>query len=207
MTAVLYLHGFASSPASAKIGLLRGRVEPGIVLHTPDLNVPSFERLDFDAAVAHAEATGRAAGAHAIVGSSLGAVMALAVVRRGLVLPLVLIAPAVGFGERWRSKLPEGEPIVVFNHARGADAPIHRAFFEEMAEVDVDRDPPPSRVIAIMGTKDGSVPFEQVVRVWKSWEPRLVPGSELITIEGGDHGLTAYGDVIEGALRAAVISG
>src|SRR6266446_3313270 len=143
MTAVLYLHGFASSPASAKIGLLRGRVEPGIVLHTPDLNVPSFERLDFDAAVAHAEATGR-----------------------------------------------------------GADAPIHRAFFEEMAEVDVDRDPPPSRVIAIMGTKDGSVPFEQVVRVWKSWEPRLVPGSELITIEGGDHGLTAYGDVIEGALRA-----
>jgi predicted esterase YcpF (UPF0227 family) len=204
MTAVLYLHGFASSPASAKIGLLRARVEPGIVLHTPDLNVPSFERLDFDAAVTHAEATGRAAGARAIVGSSLGALMALAVVRRGLVLPLVLIAPAVGFGERWRSKLPEGDPIVVFNHARGAEAPIHRAFFEEMAEVDVDRDPPPTRVIAIMGTEDGSVPYEQVVRVWKSWEPRLAPGSELITIEGGDHGLTAYGDVIEGALHKAL---
>ena len=48
MSAVLYLHGFASSPASAKIGLLRARVEPEIVLYTPDLNVPSFERLDFD---------------------------------------------------------------------------------------------------------------------------------------------------------------
>ena len=204
MTAVLYLHGFASSPASAKIGLLRARVEPEIVLHTPDLNVPTFEQLDFDNAVMHAEATGRAACARAIVGSSLGALMALSVVRRGLVLPLVLIAPAVGFGERWRTKLPEGDPVVVFNHALGADASIHRAFFEQMAEVDVDRDPPPSRVIVIMGTEDGSVPYEQVVRVWKSWEPRLAPGSELITIEGGDHGLTAYGDVIERAVREVV---
>ena len=206
MTAVLYLHGFASSPASAKIGLLRARVEPEIVLHTPDLNVPSFAQLDFDAAVAHAEAIGRAAGARAIVGSSLGALMALAVIRRGLVLPLVLIAPAVGFGERWRTKLPDGDPVMVFNYALGADAPIHRAFFEQMAEVNVDRDPPPTRVTAIMGTEDTSVPYEQVVRVWKSWEPRLAPGSELITIEGGDHGLTAYGDVIERAVREAVVS-
>lgn len=206
MTAVLYLHGFASSPASAKIGLLRARVEPEIVLHTPDLNVPSFARLDFDAAVAHAEATGRAAGARAIVGSSLGALMALAVVRRGLLLPLVLIAPAVGFGERWRTKLPEGDPVVTFNYALAADASIHRAFFEQMAEVDIDRDPPPTRVTAIMGTDDTSVPYEQVVRVWKSWEPRLAPASELITIEGGDHGLTAYGDVIERAVRKAVVS-
>jgi predicted esterase YcpF (UPF0227 family) len=204
MTAVLYLHGFASSPASAKIGLLRARVEPEIVLHTPDLNVPSFAQLDFAAAVAHAEATGRAAGARAIVGSSLGALMALAVVRRGLVLPLVLIAPAVGFGERWRTKLPDGDPVMVFNYALGAEAPIHRAFFEQMAEVDVDRDPPPTRVTAIMGTEDGSVPYDQVVGVWKSWEPRLAPGSELIPIEGGDHGLTAYGDVIESAVRGAV---
>jgi predicted esterase YcpF (UPF0227 family) len=204
MTAVLYLHGFASSPASAKIGLLRARVEPEIVLHIPDLNVQSFERLDFAAAVVHAEAIGRAAGARAIVGSSLGALMALAIVRRGLALPLVLIAPAIGFGERWRTKLPDGDPVMVFNYALGAEAPIHRAFFEEMASVDVDRDPPPTRVIAIMGTEDTSVPYEQVVRVWSSWYPRLAPGSKLISIEGGDHGLTAYGDVIEEAVREAV---
>lgn len=204
MPAVLYLHGFASSPASAKIGLLRQRVEPEIVLHTPDLNVPSFARLDFDAAVSYAYATGVAANAKAIVGSSLGALMALAVVRRGLVLPLVLIAPAVGFGERWRTKLPDGDPILVFNHALATEAPIHRVFFEQMAAVDVDRNPPPSRVTAIMGTDDASVPFEQVQRVWESWTPRLAPGSKLIPVEGGDHGLTAYGDVIEQALREAL---
>ena len=202
--AVLYLHGFASSPASAKIGLLRQRVEPEISLHTPDLNVPSFARLDFDAAVGHAYATGVAANAKVIVGSSLGALMALAVVRRGLVLPLVLIAPAVGFGERWRTKLPDGDPILIFNHALGTEAPIHRAFFEQMADVDVDRDPPPSRVTAIMGTDDASVPFEQVRRVWNLWMPHLAPGSKLIPVEGGDHGLTSYGDVIEQALRDAL---
>lgn len=201
---VLYLHGFASSPASAKIGLLRQRVEPEIALHTPDLNVPSFAQLDFDAAVAHAHATGVAANAKAIVGSSLGALMALAVVRRGLVLPLVLFAPALGFGERWRTKLPDGDPILVFNHALGAEAPIHRAFFERMAGIDVDRDPPPSRVTVIMGTDDASVPFDQVQSIWESWTPNLAPGSKLIPVEGGDHGLTAYGDIIEQALRDAL---
>lgn len=176
------------------------------MLHTPDLNVPSFARLDFDAAVAHAHATGVAANAKAIVGSSLGALMALAVVRRGLVLPLVLIAPALGFGGRWRTKLPDGDPILIFNYALGAEAPIHRAFFEQMAEVDVDREPPPSRVTAIMGTDDASVPFEQVQSVWESWTPRLAPGSKLIRLEGGDHGLTAYGEVIGQALRDALTS-
>jgi predicted esterase YcpF (UPF0227 family) len=199
---VLYLHGFASSPGSTKIALLRQHVEPELPLVTPDLNVPSFERLDFEAAVAHAHAAGVACGARAIVGSSLGALMALAVARRGLALPLLLIAPAVGFGERWRSKLPDGDPIMVFNHARGAETPIHRAFFLQMAHVDADRDSPPTRTIAIMGTNDESVPYEQVARVWASWTPPA--GSELISIPGGDHGLTAHVDVIEGALRRLV---
>ncbi|HEX3581368.1 MAG TPA: YqiA/YcfP family alpha/beta fold hydrolase, partial [Thermoanaerobaculia bacterium] len=49
---VLYLHGFASSPASAKITTLRPLLEPhGIELDTPDLNVPSFAELDWNAMV------------------------------------------------------------------------------------------------------------------------------------------------------------
>ncbi|MGZ8812292.1 MAG: YqiA/YcfP family alpha/beta fold hydrolase, partial [Thermoanaerobaculia bacterium] len=49
---VLYFHGFASSPASAKITALRPILErDGIELVTPDLNVPSFEKLDWDAVV------------------------------------------------------------------------------------------------------------------------------------------------------------
>jgi len=52
---VLYFHGFASSPASAKITALRPLLAPQrIELDTPDLNVPSFEELDFEAMVVRA---------------------------------------------------------------------------------------------------------------------------------------------------------
>ena len=78
---VLYFHGFASSPASAKITALRPLLEPrGIELNTPDLNAPSFAKLDWDAIVAHAVAEARTTPPKAMVGSSLGALVALAAV-------------------------------------------------------------------------------------------------------------------------------
>jgi predicted esterase YcpF (UPF0227 family) len=200
VTAILYCHGFASSPASAKIAILRDLIEPEIEIHAPDLNVPSFEFLDFDAAVDRALAVGEAIAPQAIAGSSMGALIALAVVQRGLHAPLILIAPALGVADRWITRIPEGDPISVFNYARNAQAPIHRAFFERMARLDVDHEPPPVRVTAIMGTNDESVPFARVEEVWKSWEPRVVSGSQFITIDGGDHGLTAHVDVIAEAI-------
>ena len=85
MTSALYFHGFASSPASAKITALRPLLEPhGIELNTPDLNVPSFEKLDFDAMVGHALPPRAATPPRAMVGSSLGALVALAVAQRGV---------------------------------------------------------------------------------------------------------------------------
>lgn len=200
MTPVLYLHGFASSPASGKISLLRPML-PEIELITPDLNVPSFERLDFDAVASHALAEGQRAGARAIVGSSLGGLVALEVARRGLDVPLVLIAPALGISEQWTARIPAGDPISVFNYAHNADAPIHRAFFEQMSAVDVDRRAPKQRVIVIMGTEDESVGFAPVERTWRAWEPSVAPGSRFVRIEGGDHGLTAHVDEIAAAIR------
>src|SRR5438874_11721640 len=161
---VLYLHGFASSPQSQKIQSLRELLFPlDIELNTPDLNVPSFEKLDFDAMVEKA-ITG--APPRAIVGSSLGGVVALEVVRRGLRAPLVLIAPGLGIADHWLSQIPAGDPILVFNYARGEQMPIHRAFFEQMARVDVDRSPPSVPVTIIMGRKDETIPIERVLGVW-----------------------------------------
>jgi len=136
---VLYFHGFASSPASAKITSLRPLLEPhGIALDVPDLNVPSFSQLDWNAMVARALAHAHANPPAVVVGSSLGALVALEVVRRGVEAPLVLIAPAIGVAERWKTKLPDGDPVVVWNHALNANAPIHRAFFDQMNAIDVD---------------------------------------------------------------------
>ncbi len=88
---------------------------------------------------------------------------------------------------------------------RNTNAPIHRAFFERMASLDVDVDPPPSRVTAIMGRDDETVPFEFVERHWRSWEAsgRLAPGSRFIEIPDGDHGRVAQAGLIEQAIVEA----
>ncbi|HVE71449.1 MAG TPA: YqiA/YcfP family alpha/beta fold hydrolase [Thermoanaerobaculia bacterium] len=200
MTSVLYFHGFASSPASAKITALRPLLEPhGIELNAPDLNVPSFEQLDFEAIVEHALECARRTPPRALVGSSLGALIAISVAKRGVAVPMVLIAPALGVARRWREKIPDGDPVTVFNFARNADAQIHRLFFEQMTNLHVDETPPPSRVTAIMGRNDETVPFHMVEERWREWEASgaLVPGSQLIVIEEGDHGLVDQTHVIE----------
>ena len=204
---VLYFHGFASSPASAKIAALRPRLEPhGIAIDAPDLNVPSFERLDFGAMVATGLRHAAATPPRALVGSSLGAQVALAVSRRGVGVPLVLIAPAIGQHARWRKQMPADDPVHVFNYARNANAPIHRAFFEQLVALDVDAEPPRARVTAIMGRDDETVSFAQVESLWRAWEAsgRLAPGSRFVEIAHGDHGLVAHTDVIEEAIVEAV---
>ena len=204
---MLYFHGFASSPGSAKITALRPLLEPyGIELNAPDLNVPSFEKLDFDAVVEHALATARATPPRAMVGSSLGALVALATAQRGVHVPLVLIAPALGVARRWQTKIPDGDPIMTFNYARNADAPIHRHFFEQMTRLHVDDDPPPSRVTMLMGRKDETVPFDVVEETWRKWEAsgRLAAGSRFLVLEEGDHSLVADAAAIRDAIRDAV---
>jgi predicted esterase YcpF (UPF0227 family) len=206
MTSVLYFHGFASSPASAKITALRPLLAPhGIELNAPDLNVPSFERLDFDAVVEHALVAAHATPPRAMVGSSMGALIALSLAQRGVNVPLVLIAPALGVARRWQAKIPDGDPIVVFNYARNGDAPIHRLFFEQMTRLRVDDEPPPSRVTVVMGRKDETVPFDVVDSTWRSWETsgRLAPGSRFLVLDEGDHSLVSHADIIRDAIAEA----
>ena len=207
MRSILYLHGFASGPNSAKVRALRALLAPdGIELNAPDLNAPSFEKLDFEANVRRATDAGRAIPPSAIVGSSLGALIALEVVRRGIRKPLVLLAPALGVVDQWITRIPEGDPVVVYNYARERDTPIHRAFFEQMRHVDSDRNNPPVPVTLIMGRNDESVPFDRVAAVWKQWQDsgQLAAGSRFVEIAEGDHGLTAFADILEREIRQAV---
>ena len=207
MASILYLHGFASSPRSAKVQALRDLLAPdGIELNAPDLNAPSFESLDFEAMVQRALDATRTIPPAAVVGSSLGALVALEVVRRGIQKPLVLLAPALGVAEEWIDHIPPGDPVIVYNHARERDAPIHRAFFERLSRVDSDRNNPAVPVTLIMGRQDESVPFDRVAAVWNRWESsgKLVPGSRFVEIAAGDHSLTAFADVLANAIREAV---
>ncbi|MEA2236126.1 MAG: uncharacterized protein QOC81_850 [Thermoanaerobaculia bacterium] len=204
MTTLLYFHGFASSPASAKITALRPMLKPEIEMITPDLNVPSFEALDWNAIVERAMDVARNHPPDVIAGSSMGALVALAIAQRGIAAPLVLIAPALGVADRWRTQLPDGDPILVFNHATKTEVPIHRKFFEQMSHLRVDSEPPSSRVTVIMGRADESVPFDLVEDTWRRWEPRLAKSSKFIAIEDGDHGFTAHVELIAREIREAI---
>lgn len=207
MTSVLYFHGFASSPNSAKITALRPLLAPhGIELNAPDLNVPSFERLDFDAMVELALRAARDHPPRALVGSSLGAQVALAAAKRGIVVPIVLIAPAIGQHDRWHEQMPKEDPVTVFNFARNANAQIHRAFFEQMLALGVDSEPPAARVTVLMGRDDETVSYDRVERLWRKWEAsgRLAEGSRFIEIAEGDHGLVDHAQLIEQTIVEAV---
>jgi pimeloyl-ACP methyl ester carboxylesterase len=203
---VLYLHGFASSPRGRKVTLLSEILEPeGIRVVAPDLNVPSFQRLDFKAMARIALWEARVHRPAVLVGSSLGALVALEGSRQGVPVPLVLIAPALGFGARWMEKLPVGEALNFFHHGEGRDLPIHRAFFEELAHLEVDREPPPQPVTIVIGRKDESVPYEGVHGTWERWEAsgKLAAGSRFVDIPEGDHGLVDSVGLIADEIRAA----
>lgn len=202
---ILYFHGFASSPHSQKVTRLRELLDD-FVLVAPDLNVPSFEKLDYDAMIDLGVARGREVRPAVIAGSSLGSLVALEVARCGIEAPLVLIAPPLGLASQWITVLPAGDPLSMFNHARGENAPIHRAFFERLARVDVDREPPAQPVTAIIGRHDETVPFDEVQKKWREWEEsgKLAEGSRFIEIPEGDHGLVEFAGQIADEIRRAV---
>lgn len=168
--------------------------ERGLDVIAPDLNIPSFRRLDFEAMARVASREAKRDEPAVIVGSSLGALVALEVARRGLSVPLVLIAPALGLGKRWLEKLPPGDPLIFFHHAEEEERPIHRRFFEQLATIEADREAPTEPVVVVMGTRDESVPFEHVQEHWRRWElsGALSPGSRFHEIAGGDHGLVEH---------------
>jgi len=189
---ILYLHGFASSPEGRKVAALKALLDPSVFrIIAPDLNVPSFRDLDFATIVRVARTEAENHVPAVLVASSLGALAAVEASRLGARAPLLLIAPAVGFGRRWIEKLAPGDPLLFFHHAEGRELPIHRRFFEDLARVEGDREPPPVPVVVVMGTRDESVPYDHVRRVWRAWEEsgKLAEGSRFVEIAGGDHGL------------------
>ena len=116
---LLYLHGFASSARSSKAAYFRARAaDRGVELLTPDFNEPDFEGLTITRMVDQVSTlmARLAPGPVSIIGSSLGAFIAVQVaLRQPRVDRLVLLAPALDFsgnrlrdlGDRGKTPIPD----------------------------------------------------------------------------------------------------
>jgi len=106
MLKILYLHGFASAPSSAKARYFRAALESaGAQVEVPDLAEGDFERLTITGQLGVIE---RAAHNEpvSLIGSSLGGYLAaLYAARHSEVRRLVLLAPGFAFARRMQEYL------------------------------------------------------------------------------------------------------
>jgi uncharacterized protein len=133
MGRVLYLHGFASSPASRKAQIFRKRfAEAGVELEIPALEEGSFRDLTISGQLRVVERTLVGEPAH-LIGSSMGGYLAaLYASRHPEIRRLVLMAPAFGFARRWAAALGEMAleewrtrgALDVYHYAAGGPTPL-----------------------------------------------------------------------------------
>ena len=95
---ILYLHGFASGPASTKAAFFSHRIPS---LEIPDLAAGDFEHLTITSQLQVIERLA-AGDPVSLIGSSMGGYLAaLYAARHAEAGKVILMAPAFGFGRRW----------------------------------------------------------------------------------------------------------
>ena len=192
----VYLHGFASSPASVKAAFFRRKLAAlGVTVEVPDLNQPSFRELTLTRIVATVSSLVRSGERVAIIGSSLGGYAASLFACRhpDRVAALVLMAPAFNmatllreqYGDeaiaRWR-----GEGTTLVEHpAFGSPQPLDYAFQEDAEEwARVCEPKVRCPTLVLHGRRDQTVPIEASERfVAANASATLVPLDS-------EHGLT-----------------
>mgnify|MGYP003757018959 CR=1 FL=1 len=146
---VVYLHGFASSPASSKAIFLKNLLlAHGVEFHCPDLNHPNFSTMTVSRMVKKVQAIIEklSKGPVVLCGSSLGAFVALHAAER-MSRPIdrmILLAPAFDFGRRAVGDLGEegmarwkDEGWWTFTHYATAQSQrVHYELFRDATEYD-----------------------------------------------------------------------
>jgi pimeloyl-ACP methyl ester carboxylesterase len=175
---VIYLHGFASSAASSKATWFKERFAGhGIVQRTPDFNQPDFSTLTITRMVEQVEREIAALPSRppsvALVGSSLGAFVAIQVaLRQAAVERVVLLAPALDFsghrlreiGDRDVDAWRRTDELHVFHHGYGRMMPLHYELFEDAQRYDAMRAELRQPALVFQGRQDTAVDAAMVER-------------------------------------------
>ena len=171
---VFYLHGFASSPGSTKVGYFRERFrEHGIELQCPDLNEPDFTTLTLTRMLDQlGAALADGSGPATLIGSSLGGTRAVlaAAACPARVDRLVLLAPAVMFAKPGHHLLPPERieewrrrgALPFFHYAYGEERDLNFAFYEDSLRHDAFNARFAQPAIVFQGLRDASVDHRTV---------------------------------------------
>ena len=203
VASAVYLHGFASSPASSKATRFGRELSGlGVKFACPDLNEPDFSTLTVTRMLGQARAAIEPSpGPVALIGSSLGAFVALhaaAADNSRKVDRLVLMAPALDFGgnrlrqlgevgiEEWR----RSGTLRVHHFASGEMRDVGFALYEDAARYDALTLNLTLPILAFQGRQDASVDPSMVER-WASTRPNVT-----LHMLDDDHQLTKSVDAI-----------
>jgi pimeloyl-ACP methyl ester carboxylesterase len=175
----LYLHGFASSPASTKARAFQAwGASRDVAIDALDLRVPSFENLRFStikarvrSAIDASAAPGEEALARAVlIGSSLGGLTACRVAEEDpRVCAVLAMAPAFRLADCWRSQMTPAAWdawrrdgfLEVDDHATKQRARVDFGFVDELGRLDVGMPDVRVPVLIIHGRRDAVVEIER----------------------------------------------
>ena len=188
-TALIYIHGFNSSPASFKARVLQAALAervPGATFLAPALppSPTAATRLLEALVVAHPQAI--------LVGSSLGGYYAGWLAERHA-MRTVLVNPAVRPYE-----LLHGHVGMQTNLYTGEHYEFAAAHVEELRALEQDR-VTPARYLLMVETGDEVLDYRQAVARYT--------GAQQYVIEGGDHGFGDFADHLEVVFAFAGLAG
>ncbi|MBX3186314.1 MAG: alpha/beta fold hydrolase [Labilithrix sp.] len=195
----IYLHGFASSPASAKARAFQAwGAARGLAIDALDLRVPSFEHLRFSAMKSRVrEAIDGAGDRVVLIGSSLGGLTACRVAEEEpRVSAVFAMAPAFRLADRWRARIGDAAWeswrrdgfLEVDDYATKQKGRVDFGFVDELRDLDERPGPWPDvrvPVCVVHGTRDDVVPVD-LSRAWAADRPNVA----LIEVDD-THELTA----------------
>jgi pimeloyl-ACP methyl ester carboxylesterase len=200
----VYLHGFASSPASSKAArFAKELAAAGIPFACPDLNESDFSTLTVTRMLEKTrEVVATSPAPVTLIGSSLGAFVALhaaALDNTGTIDRLILMAPALDFGgnrlhqlgavgiDEWR----QSGTLRVQHYAFGEPRDVGFALYEDAARYDAMTMHLAQPILIFQGRHDDAVDPHMV----EHWAMARQPNVTLRKLDD-DHQLTASIDFI-----------
>ncbi|WP_431356787.1 YqiA/YcfP family alpha/beta fold hydrolase [Komarekiella delphini-convector] len=170
-TKFVYLHGFASSPKSAKaqdIGDHFAQIQTNLKI--PDLNASDFSHLTITRQLTQVAAEfSNDSASVVLIGSSLGGLTAAHLGEQYLqVQRLVLLAPAFGFLSHWLPKLTDEEVkrwqrekyLMIYHYGEGRSLPLSYDFVKDAAQYQEELLQRPIPTLILHGKHDEVIPIE-----------------------------------------------